>query len=64
MMLVGERLRHHPGRVKRPAVREAGVIGLQGEKWGEEVTAVVVLRDGHATTDADLKHELRARLGR
>ncbi|MEK7445976.1 MAG: AMP-binding protein, partial [candidate division NC10 bacterium] len=37
-----------------PAVREAGVIGLPSEKWGEEVPAVVVLRDGHAATEAEL----------
>lgn len=35
---------------KYPAIREVGIIGLPSEKWGEEVTAIVVLRDGHQAT--------------
>jgi len=45
-----------------PAVREAGVIGVPSEAWDEEVTAVVVLRDGHATTEAELRAFCRTTL--
>jgi len=31
---------------KHPAIREVGIIGLPSEKWGEEVTAVVVAKPG------------------
>jgi fatty-acyl-CoA synthase len=31
---------------KFPAVREVAIVGLPSEKWGEEVVAVVVARDG------------------
>ncbi|MEK7700892.1 MAG: AMP-binding protein [candidate division NC10 bacterium] len=41
--------------LKHPAVREAGVIGLPSREWGEEVIAVVVLRDGHTATEAHLR---------
>jgi len=37
-----------------PAVREVVVVGLPHEKWGEEVTAFVVLRDGHEADPAGI----------
>ena len=39
---------------KHPAVREVGVIGLPSERWGEEVTAVVVCRDGMSVEEAEI----------
>jgi acyl-CoA synthetase (AMP-forming)/AMP-acid ligase II len=36
------------------AVREAVVVGLPDEKWGEVVTAFVVLRDGNQAEPAEL----------
>ncbi|GGC63676.1 fatty-acyl-CoA synthase [Undibacterium terreum] len=37
-----------------PAVKECAVVGTPDEKWVEIVTAVVVLREGHAADEAEL----------
>jgi fatty-acyl-CoA synthase len=37
---------------EHPAVAQVGVIGIPHEKFGEAVTAIVVLREGHELTDA------------
>ncbi|UQX89093.1 AMP-binding protein [Jatrophihabitans telluris] len=44
-----------------PAVKEAAVIGIPDEKWGELVTAVIVT-DGSDLTEADLIAHCRTRL--
>ena len=36
---------------EHPAIAQVGVIGTPHEKFGEAVTAIVVLRDGHELTD-------------
>ncbi|MFJ3522690.1 class I adenylate-forming enzyme family protein [Pseudomonas sp. NPDC090203] len=42
---------------KHPLVREVAVIGLSNERWGEEVTAVIVLKSGaEPDTDALIAH--------
>ena len=39
---------------KHPDVREVAVLGLPSERWGEEVIAVVVARDGRQIVEADV----------
>ncbi len=45
-----------------PSVAEAAVAGVPHERWGEQVTAWVVLRDGHEFDEADLIAHARTRL--
>jgi long-chain acyl-CoA synthetase len=37
-----------------PAVREATVIGVPSQKWGEDVKAIVALKDGHKASETDI----------
>ena len=39
---------------RHPAVLECAVIGIPSEQWGEQVHAIVRLREGHAVTEAEL----------
>ncbi len=45
-----------------PAVQETAVVGLPHERWGEAVTAVVVLREGEEMSESELIDKLRDRL--
>ena len=47
---------------EHPSVAEAAVTGIPHERWGEKVTAWVVLRDGHGFDEAALIAHARARL--
>jgi len=45
-----------------PSVAEAAVAGVPHERWGEQVTAWVVMRDGHGFDEGALIAYARARL--
>jgi fatty-acyl-CoA synthase len=47
---------------KHPAVLEAAVVGIPHDKWGERPRAHVVLRDGAAADEAELRDHVRASL--
>ena len=51
---------------EHPAVAQVGVIGTPHERFGEAVTAIVVLRDGHALSDevvAEIQAMVKERKG-
>jgi fatty-acyl-CoA synthase len=47
---------------KHPAVLEAACIGVPHEQWGEAVTAIVVLKEGAAASEAELIEFCRERM--
>ncbi|CAA0118354.1 Long-chain-fatty-acid--CoA ligase FadD13 [Halioglobus japonicus] len=49
---------------KHESIAEVAVIGLPDEKWGEAVTAVVALHDGHQLTIEDLREFAEPMLAR
>ncbi len=49
---------------RHPAVRDAVVVGLPDERFGETVAAVVELRDGATASEEELADHVRATLAR
>lgn len=49
--------------LSHPSVKECAVVGLPDEKWGERVTAAVLLRPGRDASDEDLITHVRALIG-
>ncbi|MEM9514216.1 MAG: acyl-CoA synthetase [Actinomycetota bacterium] len=47
-----------------PAVYDCVVSGRPSERWGNEVVAIVHLRDGHDATDDDLRAAAESRIAR
>jgi acyl-CoA synthetase (AMP-forming)/AMP-acid ligase II len=47
---------------EHPAILEAAVVGLRSEKWGEEVTAAVSLKQGMEATEKELIAFCRERI--
>jgi len=45
------------------AVADCAVVGLPDEKWGERVTAVVILRPGHVLEPTELAEFVKERIG-
>ena len=45
-----------------PAIDEAAIIGVPDVDWGERVRAIVVLKDGHSTSEEEIVEHCRQRL--
>ncbi len=49
---------------RHPAVYDALVVGTPSERWGQQVTAVVALREGAAATSEELREAAAAEIAR
>ena len=45
-----------------PSIDEAAIIGVPDVDWGERVRAIVVLKDGHSTSEEEIVEHCRDRL--
>jgi fatty-acyl-CoA synthase len=49
---------------RHPAIREAAAVGVPDETFGHRLRAFVVVRDGEALTEDELKDHVRSNLAR
>lgn len=40
--------------LQHPAVREAAIVGMPSDRWGEEVTGIIVLHDDRSVSEEDI----------
>jgi len=45
-----------------PAVRRCGVIAIPDKIWGEEIMALIELKEGERTTEREIRHFLRGHI--
>jgi acyl-CoA synthetase (AMP-forming)/AMP-acid ligase II len=48
--------------MRHPAVRDAGVVGIPDDEWGERIAAVVVFKDGAAADEDGIRQWARSHL--
>lgn len=48
--------------IQHPAIQEVAIVGVPSERWGEEVVAAVVLREGSTSDEAEIIAFAKARL--
>ena len=47
-----------------PAIAEAAIIGVPGDRWGEVGRAIITVKPGHTLTEADIMRHCDTRLTR
>ncbi len=67
-MIISGGFNLYPGEIEQviwshPAVQDCAVIGVPDDKWGEAVKAVIEVKPGQQTTEAEILDQCRKRLG-